>query len=505
MIRTVSGALLGTLMGGLLMAQDSITVFTKYYPASTSYSLRKWQSKLMQLADSSFILVSHSNGKIYAVHTNSEGTPLHFHVYDKPMGMIGRLHLTNSGDLYFFVGQPDGYIIRLKLDPVQGFDTLWQKQYRQNNRFLNFYEFGQSLITQGKIYVVSYAIINSVKKPLVMILDTIGNILKVWVDMSANDASDGGSIAMHPDGDLVVSYRVASNQFVVVKVSSDFQQVKWSRVITDEAFPYITIDPQTGYIWSLSAGWNGQVDILVFDANGTLKISQAYKGLSLGDVVFKTIFDNDKVIIQSSNLVYVLSRSDASLLQSAYVGTNNVNDPEGISDFIITRDSGFAFVGNDANWRFVLVKANRFFEDGQCNWVVIDTPMIRQATSFQIYSPSFVDSTASFSAVDVPMATPTQNLPLDSSYCPPTTVPNSIVNSVMKIDDNEVRIYPVEGGIFVDPETRIDLLSVYTINGKSVKHLTNVSESRFISLLPGMYIIAITDEEGLRTKKIIVF
>ncbi|NPA34258.1 MAG: hypothetical protein GXO48_04945, partial [Chlorobi bacterium] len=355
-LTTVAGLVI---FGTSIFAQDSVTVFTKYYPASTGYSARKRSMKVHQLADSSFILIGNQGiGRdLYALHIDKDGTTLHFHVYRKPVELF-RLHLTQWGDLYAFVGQPDGYIIRLKVDPAQGFDTIWLKQYSHlGSTLITFFEYGQALVEQDKIYIIGR--VNSTVKPCVFVLDTLGNLLNVWMDLASPGAIEG-SVVRHPDGDLVLAYRTETRRYAVVKISPDFQQVRWARLIQDEAIPYLLVDPQTGYIWVFSDGWGATLDILAFDANGNLKISKAYTGASYSAVVHKAFIYEDKIMVLSAMKAFILSRNDGSLIQAAYIGTTNPNDPISVSDVIFTLDSAFVFAANDARGKFTLVKTNRF-------------------------------------------------------------------------------------------------------------------------------------------------
>ncbi len=503
MFRKVSMLVGLAIFGTSIFAQDSVTVFTKYYPASTNYVAQKWSMKIYQLTDSSFILLGNQGAgrALYALHISNDGTPLHFHTYSKPFGLF-RFHLTPWGDLYAFIAQPDGYIFKLKLNPVQGFDTVWQKQYfHLSSPFITFHQYGQTLVEQNRIYTIGRFQVNGSYKPCVFVLDTLGNLVNAWLDLAAPDAIEG-SVVRHPDGDLILAYRTELGRYAVVKISPDFQQVRWARLIQDEAVPYVLVDPQTGYIWAFSDGWGAILDILAFDTNGNLKISKAYQGT--GGVVHKALFYEDRVMVFTSVKAFILSRNDGSLIKAAFIGTNNLNAPISVSDVIFTLDSAFVFAANDAQGKFTLVKTNRFLDAGTCDWVIPDTPETRPTTNIQIYTPSFVDSATNFSAANVPMNTPTQYLPLDSAHCPAQTIPNTIVGVAQTLSGLETEVIAVENGIIIKPQASASI-EIYSIEGKIIERLSNISMPKYIPLKQGVYAIKIKEQNAEDVIKVIVF
>jgi len=209
-------------------------------------------------------------------------------------------------------------------------------------------------------------------------------------------------------------------------------------------------------------------------------------------------------MVFTSMKAFILSRNDASLIAAAFIGANSLNDPISVSDVIFTLDSAFVFAANDAQGKFTLVKTNRFLDAGTCDWVIPDTPETRNAANIQIYTPSFVDSVANFSAVDLPMNTPTQYLPLDSAHCPAQTIPNTIVGVAQALAGLETEVITVEGGIIIKPQA-IANIEIYSIEGKMIERIGNISMPKYIPLKQGVYVIMVREQNTEGVIKVAVF
>jgi len=136
--------------------------------------------------------------------------------------------------------------------------------------------------------------------------------------------------------------------------------------------------------------------------------------------------------------------------------------------------------------------------------VIPDTPATRNAANFQIYTPSFVDSVANFSAVDVPMNTPIQYLPLDSAHCPAQTIPNTIVGITQAFSTLKTEVITVEGGVIIKPQASANI-EIYSIEGKMIERTGNISMPKYIPLKQGVYVIRVKEENAEGVIKVAVF